>query len=611
MMKFCFHLCLWDLAQKLQVAYFHESPPPCPPPSRWVWISKNGGLRRGRSQPGSAPRFAQICPSLVPTLSPRSQPSPPAQTCSGWCSPLWSPPWPHRKTRAPHPYGLPPTGNAYARAGVVKTMSGGRAGFRYRSLVDNEDPSAVLILSSPSWNAHRLASRPLGPSEWRRGGHMSSARICGFLSQRSPAQSVLPGLSSAEGQEAEGKWLRSGVCLFYTEAPKFHLPRLKAVLRSQTPLTSYSWEPFFPSPLRPHPPSQVRSGKSPAAGGFLVSAVSRLHVFRPPSPQHRLAFSSPPPPELTSLCPPALHPQSWLAVPHAEELNIRPLQAYLLGGFAQCLSVSVNGDCNWPSSKWLRVGELVGGCAAVLLNTNLSMNPVLLLLYTYLQSFTFLCTLLPAPTPRQGAGERGSEADPPFFLSFLIWECGQAFLLEQRLRALIRFLGCVLASPNTRDSKKKKKFQIAGQSPGSHPLTLGTGSTLNQVRMFARLLCLSRQPAPPLRPGSNSELPPYLSPPSGLSSSQSLPPLHRMSILGHLRQQVSTAGPCCSGGGTISEILPGRGLGDPLRSQMSTLIGERCMPRRGLKAWGVELTTERPQRALGRASPPFQFRPVT
>lgn len=57
-------------------------------------------------------------------------------------------------------------------------------------------------------------------------------------------------------------------------------------------------------------------------------------------------------------------------------------------------------------------------------------------------------------------------------------------------------------------------------------------------------------PASPLRP--RPPPPPRLHPWCWLqpasSSRQSLPPFHRMSILGHLRQQVSTARPCSYGG---------------------------------------------------------------
>lgn len=94
------------------------------------------------------------------------------------------------------------------------------------------------------------------------------------------------------------------------------------------------------------------------------------------------------------------------------------------------------------------------------------------------------------------------------------------------------------ASPNTRDFFKK--LQIAGQwkgdDPQSHPLTLGTEYTLNQVRMFARLLCLSRLPSP----GRGPRSPPCAAPSELAAAGElfpSIPPSFTQDV--HIRTSAS------------------------------------------------------------------------
>lgn len=152
--------------------------------------------------------------------------------------------------------------------------------------------------------------------------------------------------------------------------------------------------------------------------------------------------------------------------------------------------------------------------------------------------------------------------------------------------------------------------QISGPWKGGDPISCpdpGTnGSTLNQVRMFARLLCLSRLPSPGRGPHS-SPPPSALHPQSWLqpasSSRQSLPPLHRMSILGHLRQQVSTAGPCSLGGDYPRNPTGGESRRPSKTLNVNTQEVKITWRVGGRGIWGGELTTGRLQRVRARSSP--------
>lgn len=136
--------------------------------------------------------------------------------------------------------------------------------------------------------------------------------------------------------------------------------------------------------------------------------------------------------------------------------------------------------------------------------------------------------------------ERGAEKLIPFYLLFIrlfALICGgQAFLWKRRFQAF-RVTYLFLLIPDSEIS------QISGSWKGGDPISCpdpGTnGSTLNQVRMFARLLCLSRLPSPDHGPHSSPA--PLRTAPSELAAAgeqfPSVPPSFTQDV--HIRTSAS------------------------------------------------------------------------